>query len=66
MKVKSIAGRSVQEIIQKLKNDLHTGFKPTFAIVSMSDKEAVDTLSEILDMENIAVFGVTVNRGFTG
>ncbi len=65
MKAKSIFGRSSKEIIEKLTDVINTEFNSTLAIVFMSDKNLVDSISEILDKENISIFGVTVCRGFT-
>lgn len=65
MKVKSLFGRSMQEVEEKLNEELNANFNPTLAVVFMSDKKAVDQVSEILDKENISIFGVTANREFT-
>ncbi|MDX1701552.1 MAG: FIST N-terminal domain-containing protein, partial [Melioribacteraceae bacterium] len=65
MKAKSIFGRSVQEVEEKLNEEFNTNINPTLAIVFMSNKDEVDSVSEILDKKNISVFGVTANREFT-
>ncbi len=64
MKAKSIKGKSAEEIIIALQESMADGFKPTLAIVFLSIKQDRNAVCEILDEENIAVFGATTNGEF--
>lgn len=64
MNAKSISGISVEEIKTALYKALEDGFKPTLAFVFISvslDRKAV---VELLDTQNILVFGCTTNGEF--
>jgi len=64
VKAKSIKGKSPEEIQAELRNSLAGGFKPTLAFVFISVKQDRDTVCEILDKENIAIFGSTTSGEF--
>ena len=64
MKAKSIKGNSTEETKIALTACMADGFKPTLAIVFISVKQNRETVSELLDKNGIAVFGVTTNGEF--
>ena len=64
MKGKSIKGKSTKEIQEGIEQSLSDGFKPTLAIVFLSIAQDHKTISQLLDAQNIAVFGVTSNGEF--
>jgi len=64
MKGKSIKGKSVSEILKALEQSLSDGFKPTLAIVFLSVTQDRNTITKLLDKNNISVFGVTTNGEF--
>lgn len=64
MKAKSIKGKSPEEIQSALAESLKDGFEPTLAILFLSIKQDRNAVCEILDQENIAIFGATANGEF--
>ena len=71
MKAKSIKGASTEEIKIALEQNMSDarlpdgqGFKPTLAIVFLSIKQDRDAICELLDKQNIAVFGATTHGEF--
>jgi hypothetical protein len=64
MKAKSIKGKSPEEIKSALINSMADGFKPTLAIVFLSVSQDRKAICEILDAENIAIFGATTSGEF--
>ena len=66
MKAKLIKGTSPEEIKVVLQQTTVDGFKPTLAIVFLSDKQDRDAICKIHGTAGIAVFGVTTNGEFTG
>lgn len=64
MKAKSIRGQSTEEIQFALQECMADGFKPTLAIVFLSIKQDREAVTQVLDKENIAVFGSTTNGEF--
>jgi hypothetical protein len=64
MKAKSIKGRSPEEIKSGLGESMADGFSPTLAIVFSSVSQDRKAIGEILDNENIAIYGVTTNGEF--
>ena len=66
MKAKSIQGKSIQEISQKLENVLNGGFKPTLAFVFVNKAVEIASIQSLLHDKNITAFGVTTYCHFTG
>jgi hypothetical protein len=65
MKAKSIKGSSPEDIKKSLEQSMSDGFKPTLAIVFLSVKQDRATVSDILDINGIAIYGATTNGEFT-
>jgi hypothetical protein len=65
MKAKSIFGRSVQEISEKVTSVISADFNPTLVVVFLSDKTLVASISAIFEKKHIAIFGVTASSTFT-
>jgi hypothetical protein len=63
MKAKSIKGDSTNEIKIAFEQSLIDGFMPTLAIVFMSVKQDMETISSLLDENGILVFGVSSSGG---
>lgn len=59
MKAKSIKGKSPEEIKTALLKSISDGFKPTLAMVFLSIKQDRNAVIEILNKENISIFGVS-------
>ena len=59
MKAKSIKGKSPEEIKAALTESLSDGFKPTLAVVFLSNSQDLITICKILDKEEIEIFGST-------
>lgn len=59
MKAKSIKGSTVEEIKLKLMESLKDGFKPTLALVFSGVTQDRTSICDILDKENISIFGST-------
>ena len=64
MKAKSIKGKSTAEIKSALAESMTDGFKPTLAIVFMSIKQDIKAVCEILDKQDISIFGATSSGEF--
>jgi len=64
MKVKSIKGKSTEEIQSALLQCLTGNFKPTLAIVFLSVKQDMDAVTSMLHNEGIGVFGTTTSGEF--
>lgn len=64
MKAKSIKGKSPEEIKTALQESIADGFKPTLAIVFLSIKQNRDAICEILEKENISIYGATTTGEF--
>lgn len=64
MKVKSIKGKSTEEIKSALEKSMADGFKPTLAIMFMSVSQNRQAICEILDDVGIAIFGSTTHGEF--
>jgi hypothetical protein len=72
MKAKSIKGRTPEEIqtaLEKSMADAHLpdgqGFKPTLAIIMISNIEDAEELRSIFETQGIAIFGITAPQKFT-
>lgn len=59
MKAKSIKGKSSEEIQLALQQSMADGFKPTLAIVFASIKQDIRSICNILDKQDISIFGAT-------
>lgn len=64
MKVKTIKGKTHEEIKNALGKSTSDGFKPTLAIVFMSFKLDIDAVCELLNDEGIQIFGATSSGEF--
>jgi len=64
MKAKSISCESPDEIKIAFQESMADGFKPTLAIVFLSQKQQVDKIRTILHEKDIQIFGVTVTNKF--
>ena len=64
MKAKSIKGKSVEEIESALAESLADYYKPTLAIVFLSIKQDRESLTALLNKNNIQVFGATTSGEF--
>ena len=64
MKSKSIKGHSTLEIKTALTKSMADGFKPTLAIVFISVSQDRKAICQLLDKENIAIYGSTTNGEF--
>jgi hypothetical protein len=64
MKAKSIKGKSTEEIKSALEQSIADGFRPTLAICFISKSRDRKAVSELLDKEDIAIFGCTTNGEF--
>ena len=65
MKTKSIKGKTSEDIKNALAQSLADGYKPTIAIVFLTDVAEIDSLSARLDAEGITVFGASTAQKFT-
>lgn len=64
MKAKSIKGRSIEEIGIGLEKSIKDNFQPTLAIVFISVKQDIETISKLLDEKGIQIFGATTAGEF--
>lgn len=64
MKAKSIQGKSPTEIKVALERCMADGFQPTLALAFVSTDVDRDGICNILDKENITIFGATSGGGF--
>jgi hypothetical protein len=64
MKAKSIKGKSTEAIKNALKNSMADGFTPTLAIVFLSVAQDRTAITELLDDNDICIFGCTTNGEF--
>lgn len=64
MKAKSIKGKSPEEIQTALQQSMADGFKPTLAIVFISIKQDMGSISKLLDEKGIQIFGATTAGEF--
>ena len=60
----SIKGKSTEEISSALKESIADGFKPTLAIVFLSVKQDIESISRLLDDKGIQIFGATTAGEF--
>ncbi len=65
MIAKSIKGKSPAEIQITLQESLADGFKPTLAIILLSNVEDAEPLRSIFGKQGIAIFGLTTPNKFT-
>ena len=64
MKAKSIKGKSTEEIRTALEKSMADDFKPTLAIVFVSIKQDIKAVCDILDKQDISIFGATSSGEF--
>ena len=65
MKAKSIKGKSTEEIQAALQQSMSDDFKPTLAIVLLTNIEDAQAIRAILNKESIAIFGASTAQKFT-
>jgi len=66
MKAKTIKGNSPTDIQAALDESTRDGFKPTLAIITLTDVENTEALQSVFDRNGIAIFGITAPQKFTG
>ena len=59
MEAKSIKGNSPEEIKTALHQSMADGFKPTLAIAFISIEQDIKSICDILDKQDISIFGAT-------
>ncbi|NJO25910.1 MAG: hypothetical protein HC867_09360 [Bacteroidia bacterium] len=64
MRAKSIKGNSTDQIKAALTETMVNGFKPALAIVFLSVKQDRDSICDLLDKNNIQIFGATTSGEF--
>ena len=64
MRVKSIKGKSTEEIQSSLQEAMSDSFRPTLAIVFLSVKQDREAISKLLDEKGIQIFGATTAGEF--
>jgi len=65
MKAKTIKGNSPADIQTALDKSTGDGFKPTLAIITLTNIENAEALRSIFDINGIAIFGITAPQKFT-
>lgn len=65
MKAKSIHGKTTADIKVALNDCLINAFKPTLAFVFLTNLEEINPISELLNAEDIAIFGASTSQKFT-
>jgi hypothetical protein len=65
MKAKTINGKSPEEIKITLSESMANNFKPTLAIVFLTQVEHIDAVITLLDAENITIFGASTSQKFS-
>lgn len=65
MKAKSIKGKSPEEIKKTLVKCTSDDFKPTLAIIILSNPEDTEQLQSIFEAKGIAIYGITAPQKFT-
>lgn len=65
MKAKSISGKIPEEIKSALKQHMDEAFKPSLAIIILSNIEDTEELRSIFDAKGIAIFGITAPQKFS-
>lgn len=65
MKAKSIKADSIEKIKSALQQSMADGFKPTLAFVFLTELEDIDSVSAIMDAEQISIFGASTSDKFT-
>ncbi|MBS1654156.1 MAG: FIST C-terminal domain-containing protein [Bacteroidetes bacterium] len=65
MKAKSISGKSVAGIQSALHQSEADGFKPSLAIVFLTEVEDIDAVTALLDAEHITIFGASTSQKFS-
>jgi hypothetical protein len=64
MKAKSLKGNSTDEIKTALAQSMADGFKPTLAFVFISIKQDIEAVRNLLQENNIQIFGATTGGEF--
>jgi hypothetical protein len=65
MNAKSIKGKSTTEIHAALEVSMADGFKPTLAIILLSNIDDAESIRSIFGKQGIAIFGLTTPNKFT-
>lgn len=65
MKAKSIKGKSAEEIQSALQQSMADNFKPTLAVVFLTNTGNAQAIQAILTKESIAIFGGSTSQNFT-
>ncbi|MBC7934153.1 MAG: hypothetical protein H7Y86_02165, partial [Rhizobacter sp.] len=64
MQAKSIKGNSPEAIIAALQHSMADGYRPTLAIVFLTNMADIDAVTGILDTAGITVFGASTSEKF--
>ncbi len=65
MKAKSIKGRSTGEINTALQLSMADNFKPSIAIVFLTNVDEIDAITTLFDSKKISVFGASTSHKFS-
>ena len=65
MQAKTIKGNSPADIQAALDESMRDGYKPTLAIIIMTNMENAAAIQSIFDRKGIAIFGITTAQQFT-
>jgi hypothetical protein len=65
MKAKSITGKLTKEIETALQQIMTDGYKPTLAVVFLTEQEDIDAITAIMDAAGISIFGASTSQKFT-
>ena len=65
MKAKSINGKSAEAIKAALEKSMADGYKPTLALVFLSDLKEIDPVCGLFNEKNITLFGASTSENFT-
>lgn len=65
MKAKSIKGKTPEEIKKALDECISDEFKPTLAIIILSNVEDTEQLQSIFEAKGMSIFGITAPQKFT-
>lgn len=65
MKAKSIRGKTAQDIKKALDENISDAFKPSLALIMISNIEDVEPLRSIFGTQGIAIFGISSPKKFS-
>ena len=65
MQARTIKGNSPADIQAALEESISDGFRPTLAVITLTNMEHVAAVQSIFDRSGIAIFGITTSQKFT-